>query len=83
MTRVPAGRLNGVHAPEGTILGPTWTRELVVVTENDENGVMVGYATATDTDRPTDDPCSVSEFRKNEIAQEPIRARLQELFGRP
>lgn len=40
MNRVPAGRLNGIHAEPGTILGPkAVTREFVVVTGNDEDGV--------------------------------------------
>ena len=63
MTRAPAGRLNGVHAPVGTILGPkVVTRELVVVTFNDDAGVTVGYATPADIADAFDrDPRSVAE----------------------
>lgn len=46
---VPAGRVNGVHAPVGTLLGPKQvTREYVVVTDQDERGVIVGYAQPAD-----------------------------------
>jgi len=49
MTHVPAGRLNGIHAEIGTVLGPkAVTREYVVVTGNDEHGVTVGYASVDD-----------------------------------
>lgn len=47
--RVPAGRLNGIHAEVGTVLGPKEvTREYVVVTTQDDQGVTVGYATPED-----------------------------------
>lgn len=61
--RVPAGRLNGVHADVGTVLGPKEvTREFVVVTGNDERGVTVGYATQADLDGILGrEPRSVSE----------------------
>lgn len=43
--RIVAGRINGIHAEPGTILGPkVITREYVVVLTNDERGVTVGYA---------------------------------------
>lgn len=81
LARVPAGRVNGVHAPEGSIMGPMWTNELVVVTENDERGVKVGFATNPDLDQPTDDPKTWAEYQKNRRAQVMIRARLSALFG--
>lgn len=47
--RVPAGRLNGITAEVGTILGPKEvTREYVVVTATDGQSVEVGYATEAD-----------------------------------
>jgi hypothetical protein len=63
--RVAAGRVNGVHAPVGTLLGPkAVTREYVVVTGEDERGVTVGYATAADIAAAGEvDPRSVTEAR--------------------
>lgn len=46
-TRYTAGRLNGVHAEPGTLLGPKdITCEWMVVLDNDDSGCTVGYATA-------------------------------------
>jgi hypothetical protein len=42
--RYARGRLNGVRAEIGTLLGPNAYRELLVVTGQDENGVSVGLA---------------------------------------
>lgn len=40
-----AGRLNGIDAEPGTILGPrAVTREWLVVIDRDERGVILGYA---------------------------------------
>lgn len=67
MKRIPAGRLNGIHAEVGTVLGPKEvTREYVVVTGNDEAGVTVGYATPEDLQAVRDrtrDARSVTEHR--------------------
>jgi hypothetical protein len=81
MARAEAGRINGVHAPEGSIMGPMWTNELVAVIENDERGVVLGYATKEELDAPTDDPRTWAEFQKNRRAQLMTRARLAALFG--
>lgn len=78
---VIAGRLNGIHAPEGSILGPTWTSELVAVDSNDEIGIVLRYATEADLERVIDDPQTVAEFRRNQMIQKPITDRLRELFG--
>ena len=71
MNRVPAGRLNNIHAPEGTILGPTLvTREYLVVTGNDDQGVTVGYAIPADLEAATKrDPQSVTEVNTRLAAQ--------------
>lgn len=39
-----AGRLNGIDAPIGTVVGPRWTREMLVVIGVDETGADLGYA---------------------------------------
>jgi hypothetical protein len=44
VSRVPVGRLNGLEAEPGTILGPDTAGELMVVLERDERGVTCGYA---------------------------------------
>jgi hypothetical protein len=80
-THVPAGRVNGVSAPVGTVLGPKLiTREFVVVTGVDERGVTVGYAQDSDGVN-ADDPRSVTEARAVINAQAGVRRRLRELFG--
>ena len=85
MDRVPAGRVNGVHAPVGTILGPkAVTREFVVVTSNDDRGVVVGFATSEDMQvNPELDPHSMTEFQALMGFQLEHRVRLQVLFGKP
>lgn len=42
--RPVAGRLNGVHAEKGTLLGPNTMGETMVVIDNDEKGVICSYA---------------------------------------
>lgn len=42
------GRLNGVTAEVGTLLGPNAYKELLVVTGQDEAGVSVGLAHVDD-----------------------------------
>ncbi len=64
--RPVAGRLNGIHAEVGTILGPKQvTREYVVVIDNDERGIVVGYASAAEITAAAnrDEPRSVTEAR--------------------
>lgn len=66
MKRYVAGRLNGVHAEPGTILGPKdITREYMVVLANDERGVTVGYATTDELAAAAgvESPRSVTEHR--------------------
>ncbi len=48
MPSYPIGRLNGVDAEVGTILGPDSIGELLVVAERDEAGVRVSYAGVPD-----------------------------------
>ncbi len=44
--RPVAGRLNGIHAEAGTIMGRrALTLEPLVVIDNDEAGMVLGYAT--------------------------------------
>lgn len=66
MTRYVAGRLNGIDAEPGTILGPKdITREYMVVLDRDERGVILGYATADDLQAAADrdEPQSVAEIQ--------------------
>lgn len=44
------GRLNGVHAEPGTILGPDMTNQWYVVQEDDAEGCTVRFATTHDFD---------------------------------
>jgi hypothetical protein len=66
---VKAGRLNGVDAPVGTLLGPdTAGRPLVVDGREAGGGVTVSYATAIDIQSAmrsiaVDGPRSVAEGR--------------------
>lgn len=84
LSRVPAGRVSGVFAQPGTILGPKEvTREFVVVTSADSSGpsVEVGYATEEDLSLPADrNPRSVTEFRMMQLRQTPQREALKVLF---
>lgn len=68
--RIPVGRLNGVDAEPGTLLGPDSTgRQMYVVVGRDDQGVTVGYATvpdmqAADARRADGDaPRSLAELR--------------------
>lgn len=88
--RVPAGRVNGVHAELGTVLGPkVVTREFVVATGTDERGTTVGYATVQDVDPEAiaamveRGPRSVTEFEMIRGYQVEDRLRLWSMFGRP
>jgi hypothetical protein len=79
-----AGRLNGLSGVPGAILGPLWTREMAVIVDCDERGVTVGYATERDLANAIDtvaDPRTVTEFKRNVMAQMPVTDRLRELFG--
>ena len=61
-----AGRLNGIFAEPGTILGPkVVTREYVVAIGTDKRGTVVGYAMVHEIAEATrvDDPRSVVEAR--------------------
>jgi hypothetical protein len=40
--------MNGVHPEIGTIVGPNWLGELLVVREHDERGALLGYFTQAD-----------------------------------
>lgn len=64
--RPVAGRLNGIHAELGTILGPkAVTGEHVVVIGDDERGVTVGYAQPAELEalRGLTSPRSIAEAR--------------------
>lgn len=50
MARTVLGRLNGVHADAGTLLGPNDMGEYLTVLSNDERGVTVGWALRQDLD---------------------------------
>lgn len=65
MTYAVAGRLNGIFPEVGTILGPIWTGELVVVREVDERGAILGWPTRDDfrAARDADAPRSLTELR--------------------
>lgn len=65
MKRYPIGRLNGVHAEPGTILGPNDTKEYLVVIDQDDKGVTVGYVQKGDIEAAMeeDGPRSVAEYR--------------------
>lgn len=68
----PIGRLNGIHAEVGTILGPGTTSELLVVVDNDERGVKVSYCTVPDLEAAAKmDPRSVTEHRHRVQRQGP------------
>ncbi len=88
MTHVPAGRLNGIHAEVGTVLGPKEvTREFVVVIGNDERGVTVGYARREDVGGAAIEamiergPQSVAEASMCRGYQAEERAALRRMFG--
>lgn len=85
---IEAGRVNGVHAPVGTVLGPkVITREFVVVTGNDERGVTLGYAHPDEVDAAAIEaiiergPASVTEHEMVMGYQVDVRRRLRALFG--
>lgn len=85
LTRVPAGRVNGVFCQPGTVMGPKEvTREFVVVTSADSNtpSVEVGYATEEDLSIPYGhDFRSITEFRITLLHQTPERESIRLLFG--
>jgi hypothetical protein len=56
------GRLNGIHADPGTILGPDTAGQWLAVLDNDADGVSVRYATVGDLEAATQrDPQSIAE----------------------
>jgi len=59
------GRLNGVHAEIGTILGPDLLGQWFTVTADDDAGCTVRYATSHDmlAARMRNDPQSMAELR--------------------
>lgn len=65
MTYAKAGRMNGVAPEVGTIVGPNWLGELLVVREVDERGATLGYVTREDiaAARATECPRSLTELR--------------------
>lgn len=48
--RTVLGRLNGVCAEPGTLLGPNTSGEYLAVIDSDERGVTVGWALQPDLD---------------------------------
>jgi hypothetical protein len=68
-----SGRINGIHAEPGTVLGPTIiTREWIVVVENDERGVIIGYASQPDVAAVLSRPArSVAEHQIQASARPP------------
>lgn len=59
-------RLNGIHADPGTIVGVHFrTKRLLTVVSNDDEGVVVRYATAEEVtaERFKHEPRSVAEHR--------------------
>lgn len=87
LQRVLAGRINGVHAPEGSIMGPMWTDELLVVVEYQyaANRVILGFATPIDLEARTpskiDEPHTMAEYLSKRRQQVMVRAHLSALFG--
>lgn len=86
--RFIAGRLAGVQAEPGTVLGPKdITREWMVVVASDEDGSDLGYAQTSDLDAAAvaamveRGPRSVAEARMVQGWQAEERARLRALFG--
>jgi hypothetical protein len=71
MKRYAAGRLNGVFAEPGTIFGPNDTKEFMVVIEQDERGVVVGYAQEGDIEAAMeeDSPRSYAEYKIRKVRQ--------------
>lgn len=67
-----AGRLNGIYAEPGTILGPKEvTREYVVALDTDADGTIVGYAQAAELSAAARrDPQSIVEARSIMTKQE-------------
>lgn len=65
MTYAKAGRMNGVQPEVGTIVGPNWLGELLVVREVDEHGATLGYVTREDIAamRAAEYPRSLTELR--------------------
>jgi hypothetical protein len=89
--RVSAGTLNGITPELGAILGPMWTREMLVVdvTGVDESGrpyARCSYATEFDLQNAAhtvDSPRTVAEFERMQRAQQPIVDHFRWLFGDP
>ena len=80
--RVPAGRLNGVHAVVGALMGPTFTREILVVTGVDDEGVTLGYALPEDFKAAGErDPSTTAEAVVRRTEQAAQVARFNALFG--
>lgn len=65
MSYAVAGRLNGVSPEVGTIVGPNWLGELLVVREVDERGAVLGYFGTEDARafRDAPSPRSLTEIR--------------------
>jgi hypothetical protein len=70
VTRHVRGRLKGIHAEPGTILGPNDTLEYMVVIASDPAGVSVGFAQAGDIEAALAQPAprSVAEHRLRRAA---------------
>lgn len=57
----PVGRLNGVWAEPGTVLGPDTSGRWFAVVEQDPAGVRVRYASRADLDAVHGPPRSMTE----------------------
>lgn len=62
----PIGRLNGITAEVGTLLGPDAKGEILVVSAVDETGVLVSLATIPDIESAAlqPEPRSIAEVRR-------------------
>lgn len=63
-SRAPVGRLNGIFADPGTILGPDRAGQWFVAIRSDDRGSIVAFATATDMDTAAArEPQSMAELK--------------------
>lgn len=70
MKRYVRGRLKGIHAPPGTILGPNDTKEYMVVIEDTNEGVTVGYVQTGDIEK------ALLEDAPRSVTEHALRARI-------
>lgn len=81
LERVRAGRINGIYAPAGSIMGPQWTDELLVVMTYDGKGVELGFATPEDLAEAPRICHTLTEWANSRRRQVMERARIATLFG--